>query len=173
MELHPTWPFRLNNQPAFNCTTEIKDQLPAQSRLATHVRDDDGEFGVEGVVDFAHGAFVTPEGVVVLTVLGVRVPDGGEQLVPGCGVGVGLRDAVGGLPANQKQTLSGLIIGQPWELSEASNRGYRSRTSLKSAESVPSMPKPSSSGLEGKLQHHWKPRGGSNGQKDKQFQKNQ
>lgn len=71
----------------------------------THVRHDDGEFGVEGVVDFADGAFVTPEGVVILTVLGVRVPDGGEQLVPGCGVGVGLRDAVGGLPASQKQTL--------------------------------------------------------------------
>lgn len=38
---------------------------------ATHVGDDDGEFRVEGVVDFADGAFVTPEGVVVLAVLGI------------------------------------------------------------------------------------------------------
>lgn len=61
------------------------------------------------MVDFADGALVTPEGVVILTVLGIGIPDRGEQLVPGCGVGVGLRDAVGGLPANQEQTLCGLI----------------------------------------------------------------
>lgn len=73
---------------------------------ATHVGDDDGKFRVEGVVDLADGAFVTPEGVVILAVPGVRVADRGEQLVPGCGVGVGLRDAVGGLPADQKQTFS-------------------------------------------------------------------
>lgn len=76
--------------------------MSTMEEMATHVWDDDGEFRVEGVVDFADGAFVTPEGVVVLAVLGIRVTDRGEQLVPGCGVGVGLRDAVGGLPANQK-----------------------------------------------------------------------
>lgn len=57
------------------------------------------------MVDFADGAFVTPEGVVILAVPGVRVPDGGEQLVPGGGVGVGLRDAVRGLPADHKHTI--------------------------------------------------------------------
>lgn len=59
------------------------------------------------MVDFADGAFVAPEGVVILTVLGVRVPHRGEQLVPGRGVGVGLRDAVGGLPATTNKRSPG------------------------------------------------------------------
>lgn len=66
----------------------------------THIRDDDGKLWVECVVHFADGSLVTPEGVVVLTVLGVWVADCGEHLVPGCGVGVRLRHAVRRLPAN-------------------------------------------------------------------------
>lgn len=69
----------------------------------THVRNDDGELRVERVVHFADGALVAPEGVVVLTVLGIRVSHRGEHLVPGCRVGVGLRNAVRRLPTNQKQ----------------------------------------------------------------------
>ncbi|MEQ2190954.1 hypothetical protein XENOCAPTIV_016108 [Xenoophorus captivus] len=37
------------------------------------------------MIHFANCSFVTPEGVVVLTVLGVRVTDGGKHLVPRCG----------------------------------------------------------------------------------------
>lgn len=68
----------------------------------THIRDDDGELWVECVVHLANGSFVTPEGVVVLAVLGVGVTDRGEHLVPGRGVGVRLWHAVRRLPAKQK-----------------------------------------------------------------------
>lgn len=51
------------------------------------------------MIHFADCSFVTPEGVVVLTVLGVRVTDRGEHLVPGRRVGVRLWDAVRRLPA--------------------------------------------------------------------------
>lgn len=37
----------------------------------TYIRNDDGELWVECMVDLADGSFVTPEGVVVLTVLGI------------------------------------------------------------------------------------------------------
>ena len=69
----------------------------------THVGDDDGQLRVESVVHLADGSLVTPEGVVVLTVLGVRVTDRGERLVPGRGVGVRLRHAVGRLPVKTKR----------------------------------------------------------------------
>lgn len=65
---------------------------------ATHVWNDDGELGVEGVVHLSDGSFVTPEGVVVLAVFGVRVADRGEDFVPGGGVGVRLRHTVWRLP---------------------------------------------------------------------------
>lgn len=63
-----------------------------------HIWNNDGEFGVECVVHLADGSFVTPEGVVVLAVLGVRVSHCGEQLVPRRGVGVRLWYAVRRLP---------------------------------------------------------------------------
>lgn len=85
----------------------------------THVGNDDCELRVESVVHFADGALVAPEGVVVLTVLGIRVSDRGEHLVPGCRVGVGLRNAVRRLPTNQKQASTELqIIHQAERLSE-------------------------------------------------------
>lgn len=65
---------------------------------ATHVWNDDGELGVEGVVHLSDGSFVTPEGVVVLAVFGIRVADRGEDFVPGGGVGVRLRHTVWRLP---------------------------------------------------------------------------
>lgn len=65
----------------------------------THFWNDDGEFGVQGVVHLADGTFVTPERVVILRVFGVGISCCGEDLVPGCGVAVGLRNAVRGLPA--------------------------------------------------------------------------
>ena len=72
----------------------------------THVRDDHGELGVQGVVQLADGTLVAPEGVVVLAVLCVRVAGCGEQLVPGRGVGEGLRHAVGRLPAQRNATVT-------------------------------------------------------------------
>lgn len=69
----------------------------------THIWNNDSKLWVECVVHFADGSFVTPEGVVVLTVLGIRVADCGEHLVPRRGVGVRLWHAVWRLPANQKQ----------------------------------------------------------------------
>lgn len=71
--------------------------------LVTHIWDDDGQLWVECVVHFADGSFVTPEGIVVLTVLGVRVADRGEHLVPGGGVGVRLRNAVWRLPVDRNR----------------------------------------------------------------------
>lgn len=67
----------------------------------THIWNNHGKFWVECVVHFANGSFVTPEGVVVLTVLGIWVADRGEHLVPRCGVGVRLWHAVWWLPANK------------------------------------------------------------------------
>lgn len=37
----------------------------------THIWNNDSKLWVEGVVHLADGSFVTPEGVVVLTVLGI------------------------------------------------------------------------------------------------------
>lgn len=71
----------------------------------THIRNDDSKLWVECVVHLANGSFVTPEGVVVLTVLGIRVADCGEHLVPRCGIGVCLRHAVWRLPTNQSKRL--------------------------------------------------------------------
>lgn len=56
--------------------------------MVTHIRDDDSKLWVECMVQFADCSFVTPEGVVVLTVLGIRVTSCGEHLVPRCGIGV-------------------------------------------------------------------------------------
>lgn len=76
----------------------------------THIRNDDRKLWVESVVHLADGSFVTPEGVVVLTVLGIRVADCGEHLVPRCGVGVRLWHAVWRLPTNQKEDRR-LLVG--------------------------------------------------------------
>ena len=78
----------------------------------THVRNNDGKLWVECMVHLADCAFVTPEGVVVLTVLGIRVTDCGEHLVPRRGVGVRLRHAVGRLPT-KKQT-AGFLLSRVW-----------------------------------------------------------
>lgn len=69
--------------------------------VVTHIWNNHGKFWVECVVHFANGSFVTPEGVVVLTVLGIWVADRGEHLVPRCGIGVRLWHAVWWLPANK------------------------------------------------------------------------
>lgn len=53
------------------------------------------------MVHLPDGAFVTPKRVVVLCVLGVRVPRCGEDLVPGCCVAVRLRNTVRRLPGGQ------------------------------------------------------------------------
>lgn len=42
-----------------------------KKETVTHIRNDDSELWVECVVHLADGSFVTPEGVVVLTVFGV------------------------------------------------------------------------------------------------------
>ena len=65
----------------------------------THIRDNDGELGVQCMIDLSDGSFVTPERVVILCVFGVRVPRCREELVPRCGIGVRLWDTVGRLPA--------------------------------------------------------------------------
>ena len=78
----------------------------------TYIGDDDGELGVERMVQLADGALVAPEGVVVLAVLCVRVARRGEQLVPGRGVGEGLWHAVGWLPAKRNRCLSYYMM--PW-----------------------------------------------------------
>lgn len=70
---------------------------------ATHVWNDDGEFGVQRVVHLPNCSFVTPEGVVILAVFGVRVTDGGEDFIPGGGVGIRLRHTVWRLPAISQQ----------------------------------------------------------------------
>lgn len=72
---------------------------------ATHVWNDDGELRVEGVIHLADGSFVTPEGVVVLAVLGVRVADRGEDFIPGGGVGVRLRHTVRWLPTMTQKNI--------------------------------------------------------------------
>lgn len=69
---------------------------------AVVVWHDDGQLGVEGVVHLPDGSFVTPERVVVLRVLGVRVTGRGEDLVPRRGVGVGLWDTVGRLHGDRE-----------------------------------------------------------------------
>lgn len=70
-----------------------------QKKAVTHIWNDDSELRVECMVHLANCSFITPEGVVVLAVLGVRVSDRREQLVPRRGVGVRLRHAVRRLPA--------------------------------------------------------------------------
>lgn len=75
-----------------------------KTKAATHFWYDDCEFRVQGVVHLPNGTFVTPERVVVLCVLGVRVPGCGEDLVPGRRVAVRLWDTVRWLPAGQKMT---------------------------------------------------------------------
>lgn len=69
--------------------------------MLTHIRNDDSKLWVECVVHLADCSFVTPEGVVVLTILGVWVTYCGEHLVPRCGIGVCLWHAVWWLPTNQ------------------------------------------------------------------------
>lgn len=78
--------------------------------LVTHIWDDDGQLWVECVVHFADGSFVTPEGIIVLTVLGVWVADRSEHLVPGGGVGVRLRNAVWWLPVNGNKDRSHALL---------------------------------------------------------------
>lgn len=69
--------------------------------MLTYIRNDDSELWVKCMVHFADCSFVTPEGVVVLTVLGIRITDCGEHLVPRRGIGVGLWHTVWWLPTNQ------------------------------------------------------------------------
>lgn len=69
--------------------------------MHTHVWNDDCELGVECVVHFADGSFITPEWVVVLRILGVRISRSGEYFIPGCGIGVRLRNAVWRLPGTK------------------------------------------------------------------------
>lgn len=83
------------------CASQKLQNLLDRTEIATYIWNDHGEFGVQCVVHLADGSFVTPEGVVVLTVLGVRVSDCGEHLVPRRGIGVRLRHAVRRLPANR------------------------------------------------------------------------
>lgn len=52
------------------------------------------------MVNLPNGSLVTPEGVVVLAVFGVRVADCGKDFIPGRGVGVRLWHTVWWLPAN-------------------------------------------------------------------------
>lgn len=70
---------------------------------ATHIWDDDGEFGVQRVVHLPNGSFITPEGVVILAVFGVRVTDCGEDFIPRGGVRVRLWHTVRWLPAISRQ----------------------------------------------------------------------
>lgn len=55
------------------------------------------------MVHLPNGSFVTPEGVVILAVFGVRVTDCGEDFIPGGGVGIRLRHTVWWLPAMGEQ----------------------------------------------------------------------
>lgn len=58
------------------------------------IRNDDRKLWVECMVHLADGSFITPEGIVVLAVLSIRVADCGEHLVPRSGIGVCLWHAV-------------------------------------------------------------------------------
>lgn len=69
----------------------------------THIRNDDRKLWVECMVHLADGSFITPEGIVVLAVLSIRVADCGEHLVPRSGIGVCLWHAVWWLPTNQNK----------------------------------------------------------------------
>lgn len=90
--------------------------LPTMTNLLTYVWYNDSQFWVECVINFADCSFVTPERVIILTVLGVRVTDCGEHLVPGGGVGVGLRYAVWRLPVKKTQGYGWLML-HSWFLS--------------------------------------------------------
>lgn len=46
-------------------------QKKKKKEAVTHIWNDDRQLWVECVVHLADGSFVTPEGVVVLTVLGI------------------------------------------------------------------------------------------------------
>lgn len=72
-------------------------------RWNTHIWNDDSELGIQCVIHLPNGTFVTPEWVVLLCVLCVRVSCCGENLVPGCGIAVGLWDTVRWLPAEDLQ----------------------------------------------------------------------
>lgn len=90
--------------PLYDCIAEHSNDHDKQEVASVHqvkvdegaiiIWNNDGEFGVECMIHFADRSFVTPEGVVLLTVLCVRVADGGEHLVPRRRVGVRLRHAV-------------------------------------------------------------------------------
>lgn len=70
----------------------------------THIWNDDSELGIQCMIHLPNSTFVTPEWVVVLRVLGVRVSCRGEDLVPGCGITVRLWHTVRRLPGENLKT---------------------------------------------------------------------
>lgn len=96
--------------------------------MLTYIRNDDSKLWVECMVHLADCSLVTPEGVVVLTVLGIWITDCGEHLVPRRGIGVCLWHTVWWLPTNQNTDWCWLEL---WSCSHYAGYSSDSRNTTK------------------------------------------
>lgn len=84
---------------AEHCDDHHKQEVAGVHEVQVNERaiviwNDDSELGIQCVIHLPNGTFVTPERVVLLCVLSFWISCCSENLVPGCGIAVGLRDTV-------------------------------------------------------------------------------